>query len=96
MLQKCYDRRMSSEVPSRELRNNTADLLRRVGAGEQIVVTVRGRPVASLVPFQRGRRGWISRPELLRRLAHAQADSGLRDDLERLAGETTDELGPIA
>lgn len=96
MLHRCYICRMATEVPSRELRNNTAGLLRRVRAGEQIVVTVRGRPVASLVPFERGRRGWIARAELLRRLAHVQSDPGLREDLDRLAGETTDELGPVA
>lgn len=96
MLQKCYDRRMATEIPSRELRNNTADILRRVGAGEQIVVTTRGKPVAALVPFKRGRRSWIPRAELVRRLALVQADPGLRDDLARLAGETTDDLGPIA
>jgi prevent-host-death family protein len=87
---------MVTEVPSRELRNNTADLLRRVSAGEQIVVTTRGRPVASLIPFERGRRGWIARAELVQRLALVQADPGLREELERLAGETTDDLGPIA
>lgn len=87
---------MATEVPSRELRNNTAELLRRVGAGEQIVVTVRGKPVASLASLKHGRRGWISRAELLRRLALVQADPALRRDLDRLAGETTDELGPIA
>jgi prevent-host-death family protein len=87
---------MTTEVPSRELRNNTADLLRRVGAGEEIVVTTRGKPVATLVPFARGRRSWIPRAELVRRLALVQADPGLRDDLARLAGETTDDLGPIA
>lgn len=87
---------MATEVPSRDLRNNTAELLRRVGAGEQIVVTTRGKPVASLVPFERTRRRWIPREELVRRLALVQADPGLRDDLARLAGETTDELGPIA
>lgn len=95
MLQKRYNRRMSTEIPSRELRNNTAGLLRRVVAGERIVVTTRGKPVAALVPFKRGRRSWIPRAELVRRLALVQADPGLRDDLARLAGETTDELGPI-
>jgi len=96
MLRKSYNRRMPTEVPSRELRNKTADLLRRVGAGEEIVVTTRGKPVATLVPFTRGRRSWIPRAQLIRRLALAQADPGLRDDLARLAGETTDDLGPIA
>jgi len=87
---------MTAEVPARELRNNTAALLRRAGAGERIVVTVRGKPVASLVSLERDRRSWISHAELLRRLALAQADPGLRRDLDRLAGETTDQLGPIA
>lgn len=83
------------EVASRELRNDTAGVLRRVQAGEEVVVTVNGRPVAQLVPLQRARRQWLPRTELIRRLRVAQADPGLRDDLARLAGETTDELGPI-
>jgi prevent-host-death family protein len=87
---------MTSEVASRELRNNTADLLRRVQAGEEIVITTRGKPVASLVPFEAARRQWLPRNELVRRLAVVQADAGLRDDLAALAGDTTDDLDPIA
>jgi prevent-host-death family protein len=86
---------MAIRVASRDLRNNTADLLRRVDAGEQIVITKRGDPVASLIPFEHSRRRWLPRAELVRRLAAAQADPGLRDDLTRLAGETTDDLGPL-
>ena len=86
---------MAIRVASRELRNNTADLLRRVDAGEQIVITKRGDPVASLVPFEQPRRRWLPRAELVRRLAAKQADPGLRDDLDRLAGDTTDDLGPL-
>jgi prevent-host-death family protein len=86
---------MAIEVASRELRNNTAELLRRVSAGEQIVVTTRGKPVASLVPFESPRRRWLSRAELVRRLSLVQTDPGLRADLDRLAGETTDDLGPL-
>jgi hypothetical protein len=41
------------------------------------------------------RRRWLPREELTRRLVTAQADAGLRADLTRLAGETTDELGPV-
>jgi len=84
-----------TEVASRDLRNDTAGVLRRVQAGEQVVITVSGRPVAELVPLQRRRRRWLSRNELVRRLAVARADPGLRDDLARLAGDTTDDLGPI-
>ncbi len=92
----CYFRRMAVEVASRELRNNMAGLLRRVQAGEQVVVTARGKPVASLVPFEPARRRWLPRAEFARRLEVVRADPGLREDLARLAGETTDDLGPLA
>lgn len=86
---------MAIRVASRDLRNNTADLLRRVDAGEEIVITKRGDPVASLIPFEQPRRRWLSKAELVRRLAATRADAGLRSDLDRLAGETTDDLGPL-
>ena len=84
-----------SEVASRDLRNDTAGVLKRVQGGEDVVITVNGKPVARLVPVQPARRRWISRTELVRRLATAQADPGLRADLEALGGDTTDDLGPI-
>lgn len=84
-----------AEIPSRELRNDTAGVLRRVEAGETLTVTSNGRPVAQLVPVPRGERRWMTRAELVRTLREAQADPGLRDDLRELAGETTDDLGPI-
>jgi prevent-host-death family protein len=84
-----------SEVASRDLRNDTAGVLKRVQAGEDVVITVNGRAVAKLVPVQPVRRRWLQRAELVRRLAHAQADPALRDDLARLAGDTTDDLGEI-
>lgn len=37
-------------IPQRELRNNVTEVLRRVEAGETLVVTVSGRPVAELRP----------------------------------------------
>jgi hypothetical protein len=37
----------------------------------------------------------MSRAELIDAVRHAQADPGLRDDLRRLAGDTTDDLGPV-
>ena len=36
----------------RELRNQTAAAVRRAGAGERIVITVDGRPVAQLGPLE--------------------------------------------
>jgi prevent-host-death family protein len=44
---------MATDVPQRELRNNTASLLRRVEAGERLRITVHGHPVAELVPVNR-------------------------------------------
>lgn len=40
-------------VPQRDLRNDTAGLLRRVEAGETVRITSNGRPVADLVPVER-------------------------------------------
>jgi prevent-host-death family protein len=90
----CYICSTIVEVASRELRNDTAGVLRRVEAGETIVITRRGKPVADLVPHRIEPR-WVTREELLEILRTKSADPGLRADLERLAGETTDDLGPI-
>lgn len=80
------------QIATRELRNDTAGVLRRVSAGEQVVITVNGKPVATLAPFAPARRRWLKRDELVQRLRTSQADPGLREDLARLAGETTDDL----
>jgi prevent-host-death family protein len=84
-----------SEVASRDLRNDTAGVLRRVQAGEDITITVKGRPVAVLSAAQHQRRRWLTAKEFLARLQRAQADPGLREDLAALVGDTTDDLGPI-
>lgn len=83
-----------SEVASRELRNETAAVLRRVQTGEDVTITVNGRPVAQLTAVRTSRR-WLGRSELIARLRRNQADPGLRDDLDRLVGDTTDDLGPV-
>lgn len=84
-----------SVVASRDLRNDTAGVLRRVQAGEDITVTVNGRPAAVLTAVRPQRRRWLAKTEFLARLGRAQADPGLRDDLAALSGDTTDDLGPI-
>lgn len=38
-------------ISQRELRNDSADVLRQVEAGESLVITRRGTPVAKLVPL---------------------------------------------
>lgn len=84
-----------SEVASRELRNDTAGVLRRVQGGEDITITVKGRAVAVLSPVHARRRRWLPGTEFVARMRRAQADPGLRDDLAAIAGDTTDDLGPI-
>lgn len=80
-----------AEIASRELRNSTRSLLERVEAGETITITVGGRPAAVLAPVGRRRR-WMPRSTFAETLLAHQADAGLTDDLEALAGEMTDDL----
>ena len=80
-----------AEIASRELRNNTRALLDRVGAGEEITITVDGRAVAVLTPVGRRQR-WVARDEFARRVRGRQADAGLRSELRELVPETTDDL----
>jgi prevent-host-death family protein len=71
-------------------------VLRRVQSGEDVTITVNGRGVARLVPLRPARRHWLAREELVARLLRTRADPDLRADLDALAGQTTDDLGPIA
>lgn len=82
-------------VASRDLRNHTADVLRRVAAGEQVSITVHGRVVAEIVPPADARAPYLTKHEVLDIVRHRQADPGLAQDLRELADETTDDLGPI-
>lgn len=81
-----------TDVASRELRNNTRGLLDRVRAGEEITITVDGRPAAKLVPVDPRPSSW-TRDEFIREVVPRRADPGLRDDLRKMLGdETTDDL----
>ncbi len=86
----CYNWSMA-EVASRELRNDTRGLLRRVEAGEDVVITVDGRRVAVLRPIG-SRPRWVSRGEFVHRFSGRQADAALAEDLRELAPDTTDDL----
>lgn len=80
-----------SEIPLRDLRNDTSSVLRRVEAGERLVVTVDRRPVAALVPLER-RRSWVPVDGVWAAIAASQADSALAGDLEGLLPDRVDEL----
>jgi prevent-host-death family protein len=78
-----------SDVSSRDLRNHTADLLRRVEAGERLRINVNRRPVAELVPLTRTK--WTSGAAMGRVLREAPADRGLLDDLAVIREQTVEE-----
>ena len=80
---------MPDDVSVRELRNHTAEVLRRVEAGERLRVTVDRRPVAELAPLPT-RDVWVPRERVLSALV--QADAGLRDELDGALPDTVDEL----
>lgn len=83
-----------TEVPVRDLRNDTAAIVQRALAGEDIVITVRGVPTAKLVPIPQGRRTSFPGEEFFARLPRYQADPGLSSDLAALGSEETDVVGP--
>lgn len=81
-----------SAVPARDLRNHTAELLRRVEAGEEIEVLKGNRPVAKLIPLTRRRR-WLPAAEIGHELVRLGPDTtGLADELRQNLSETTDDL----
>lgn len=68
-------------VGLRELRQDASELLRRVEAGEQISITVSGRPSARLVPARTDSwRGWAEVADLF----SGVADPDWADDRELL------------
>jgi len=80
----CYNRSISN-VSSRDLCNHTADVLRRVEAGERVRISVNRRPVAELVPLERPR--WTSGAAMERILRDSRADEALLYDLAAIRGQ---------
>ncbi len=70
-------------IPQRELRNNISAVLRAAESGETFTVTVRGRPVARLVPP-----GTVGQPQIdvdratLRRILAEPLDDDLAAELD--------------
>jgi prevent-host-death family protein len=79
-------------VSIRELRNRTSDVIASVEAGERIVLTSNGRPIADVVPHVERSR-WVPGDLLLNALANgAAADRELQDDLDAVLHGTTDDI----
>ncbi len=60
-----------------------------------MVITVRGKPVADLVPHTGGGSRWLTPSEVLAIREIADADPTFGADLDKLTSGTTDDLGPI-
>jgi prevent-host-death family protein len=74
-------------VPQKELRNNVGEVLRRAEAGEEITITVAGRPVAQLGPA--ARRRWVH-GDRLAEVWDTPAPRAMGQDLERFPGDLAD------
>ena len=79
------------EIGVRDLRNRTTQVIDAVKAGNRVTLTVRGEPVADIVPHgQRVR--WLSGEQMREQLERRAADRALKDELEAVAGQKLDEL----
>jgi prevent-host-death family protein len=79
------------EIGVRDLRNRTASVVDAVKAGERVVLTVNGEPMADIVPHGQRTR-WLGGAQLREQLRDRAADPALQHQLDDLAGQTLDEL----
>ncbi|TMD44377.1 MAG: type II toxin-antitoxin system prevent-host-death family antitoxin [Chloroflexi bacterium] len=78
-------------IPVRELRNDSAGILRQVEAGRSFLITVAGREVAALGPVAaRGR--FASKSALEAILREAPLDDQFMRDINDVLGERIDQL----
>jgi prevent-host-death family protein len=70
------------------LRQNASDLVRRVEEGEEIIITVAGRPGARLVPA--APRAWRQRGDVAEVFTGPTGDTDWDSDRETIAQEARD------
>jgi prevent-host-death family protein len=78
-----------AEIGQRQLRNDNADVIRRVEAGETFIITRNGVPVAELRPLPAGRQRLVPRHRLT-----AAAQRLERLDAERFRADLDDVAHP--
>jgi prevent-host-death family protein len=78
-------------IAQKELRNNVGEVLRRAESGEEITITVAGRPVAQLGPAERRR--WVD-GQALRAVWQTPAPQTLAADLEHLGAALQNPFAP--
>jgi prevent-host-death family protein len=84
---------MSVEVASRELRNDTAGVLRQVEEGTKVIITRRGKPVADLVPHKERSGRWLTPSEVIEIREIASGDPTWGAELAAM--RASDKLDPI-
>ena len=78
-------------ISARDLRNDTGGVLRRVEAGETLIVHSNRRPVAQIVPLVE-RPQWLPAAQFFSKVVAHPADPGLSEDLAALQPDTLDDL----
>lgn len=79
------------EIPQRELRNDITRVLREVAEGRGVRVTVKGRPVADLIPVSQARR-FVARADFEPILKESPLDQDFAKDVQAALSSTIDEL----
>jgi antitoxin (DNA-binding transcriptional repressor) of toxin-antitoxin stability system len=80
-----------SDITLDQLHEDTGAALRRAESGEHLRVLVDRQPVAQLGPLEDGA-SWVDAGVVEARVRGAQADSGLRRELDELQSETIADL----
>jgi prevent-host-death family protein len=78
---------MATTIPQKELRNNIGQVLKRAEEGEELTITVAGRPVAQLGPI---REKYFVPSSRLADLWAMPPDPTLEKELEEWGGEMVD------
>jgi prevent-host-death family protein len=79
------------EIPQRELRNDITRVLREVAEGKTVRVTVKGRPVADLIPVSQARR-FVARADFEPILRESPVDRDFAKDVQAALSSKVDEL----
>jgi prevent-host-death family protein len=78
------------EISVRELGNRTARAIEAVKAGERVVLTANGDPIADIVPHDQRPR-WLNGAQLREQLRKRSTDPALQHELDD-SGHTIDKL----
>lgn len=89
----CYSVEVVAEIGVRELRNEVSDVLRRVEAGEEFIITVNGRPVAVVSGLDK-RFTTMPKETFIAAMSQLGTDPGLLDELSGTLSGTIDEIDP--